>query len=61
MRRALAPMLYDDTDRAAADALRGSIVAPAQRSPAARTKQTTGRTADGLPVHSFRTLLAWRR
>ena len=58
MRRALAPMLYDDTDRAAADALRGSIVAPAQRSPAARTKQTTGRTADGLPVHSFRTLLA---
>lgn len=58
MRRALAPMLYDDTDRAAADALRGSIVAPAQRSPAARAKQTTGRTADRLPVHSFRTLLA---
>src|SRR6185312_2657101 len=30
----------------------------AERSPAAVTKQTTGRTEDGLPVHSFRTLLA---
>jgi hypothetical protein len=58
MRQALAPMLYDETDRAAAEALRASIVAPAERSPAARAKQTTGRTADGLPVHSFRTLLA---
>jgi hypothetical protein len=33
-------------------------VAPAQRSPAAVTKQTTGQTEDGLPVHSFRSLLA---
>ncbi|HEU0216861.1 MAG TPA: transposase [Stellaceae bacterium] len=58
MRQALAPMLYDETDKAAAEALRPSIVAKAERSPAARAKQTTGRTADGLPVHSFRTLLA---
>ena len=28
-----------------------------QRSPAAVTKQTTGSNRDGLPVHSFRTLL----
>jgi DDE family transposase len=58
MRRALAPMLYDETDRATAEQQRVSIVAPAERSPAARAKQTTGCTADGLPVHSFRTLLA---
>ena len=58
MRQRLAPMLYDDTDKQAADALRASVVAKAERSPAAVTKQTTGRTDDGLPVHSFQTLLA---
>ena len=57
MRQRLAPMLDDDTDKHAAEAQRSSIVAKAQRSPAAVTKQTTGRTDDGLPVHSFRTLL----
>jgi len=56
MRRRLAPMLYDDTDKQAAEAQRSSVVAKAERSPAAVTKQTTGRTDDGL--HSFRTLLA---
>jgi len=58
MRAKLAPMLYDETDHAAAAALRTSIVAKARRSPAARAKETTGRTADGLPVHSFQSLLA---
>jgi hypothetical protein len=58
MRQRLAPMLYDDTDKDAAEALRSSVVAKARRSPAAVIKQTTGRTDDGLPVHSFRTLLA---
>jgi hypothetical protein len=57
MRQRLAPMLYDDTDKHAAEAQRSSVVAKAERSPAAVTKQTTGRTDDGLPVHSFRTLL----
>src|SRR5206468_3829177 len=57
LRQRLAPMLYDDTDRDAAEAQRSSVVAKAERSPAAVTKQTTGRTDDGLPVHSFRTLL----
>ena len=51
-------MLYDDADKDAAEALRTSVVAKAERSPAAIAKQTTGRTEDGLPVHSFRTLLA---
>ena len=58
MRQRLAPMLFDDTDKEEAEALRSSVVAQAQRSPAAVRKQTTGVTPDGLPVHSFRTLLA---
>jgi hypothetical protein len=58
MRQKLAPMLFDDTDKEAAEATRASVVAPAQRSEAAIRKQTTGLTPDGLPVHSFRTLLA---
>jgi hypothetical protein len=58
MRQRLAPMLFDDTDKEAAEALRKSVAAQAQRSPAAVKKQTTGLTEDGLPVHSFRSLLA---
>ena len=58
MRQKLAPMLFDDTDKQAAEAARASVVAPAQRSETAIRKQTTGMTPDGLPVHSFRTLLA---
>jgi hypothetical protein len=58
MRQRLAPMLFDDTDKEDAEALRASVVAQAQRSPAAVQKQTTGLTPDGLPVHSFQSLLA---
>jgi transposase len=58
MRQRLAPMLYDDADKQAAEALRSSVVAKAQRSPSAITKQTCGTTPDGLPVHSFQSLLA---
>ena len=58
MRQLLAPMLFDDTDKAEAEAQRRSVVAPAQRSKVAVKKQTTGVTQDGLPVHSLRTLLA---
>jgi len=58
MRQRLAPMLYDDADKDAAEALRSSIVAKAQRSPSAIAKQTCGATPDGLPVHSFQSLLA---
>lgn len=57
LRRRLAPLLFDDDDRAEAEALRDSIVAPAQVSSSARRKARTLRTADGLPVHSFQTLL----
>jgi len=58
MRQRLAPMLFDDTDKEEIGALRKSVVAQAQRSPAAVKKQTTGLTEDGLPVHSLRSLLA---
>jgi hypothetical protein len=58
MRQALAPILFDDHDRAAGEALRPSPVAKAKPSPAAKRKAKTKRTDDGLPVHSFRTLLA---
>jgi transposase len=58
MRQGLAPMLFDDADKEEAEARRSSVVAQAQRSKAAVKKQTTGMTPDGLPVHSFHTLLA---
>ena len=57
MRQALAHMLFDDHDRAAGEALRSSPVAKAEPSPAAKRKANKKRTDDGLPVHSFRTLL----
>ena len=57
MRQALAPLLFDDHDPAAAEQRRTSIVAPARRSPAALAKAGRKRTDDDLPVHSFRTLL----
>lgn len=58
MRQALAPILFDDHDRAAGQAQRASPVAKAQPSPAAKRKAKAKRTDDGLPVHSFRSLLA---
>jgi hypothetical protein len=57
MRQVLKPILFDDHDKAAADAVRTSIVAKAKRSKAAERKALTKRTDDGLPVHSFRSLL----
>jgi len=58
MKQALAPMLFEDDDRAAAEALRKSVVAPAKRSMSAMRKIRTGKTSEGLPVHSFRSLIA---
>ncbi len=56
MRRALAPLLFDDDDPAAAT--RSSPVAPARTSPTARAKAGSKRTPEGLAVHSFQTLMA---
>ena len=58
MRRALAPLLFDEEDHEAAQTQRSSIVAPAQRSLSAQQKALSKQTVDGFPVHSFRTLLA---
>jgi hypothetical protein len=58
LRRSLAPLLFQDHDRAAAAQERTSVVAKAALSPAARQKKSQMQTEDGLPVHSFRTLLA---
>ena len=54
----LAPMLYRETDPEAAEALRQDVVTQAQRSPAAKQKEATHKTASGLPVHSFQGLMA---
>jgi hypothetical protein len=57
MRQALAPILFDDHEKALAEELRTSVVAPAARSPAAEAKARKKETEDGLPVHSFQTFL----
>jgi hypothetical protein len=57
LRRKLAPILFDDHEKQAAQAERESVVAKAPRSEAAKQKDLTKQTADGQPVHSFRTLL----
>src|ERR1700730_9342463 len=57
MRQALKPILFDDHDKASADAAGASIVARERRSGAANAKAATKRTDQGLPVHSFQSLL----
>jgi len=57
MHQALAPMLFEDHDKESAAQARTSPVAPAQVSAAAKAKAASRKTADGQPVHSFRTLL----
>ena len=50
-------MLFEDHDRSAAATARLSPVASAKVSEAAKKKAASRHTADGHPVHSFRTLL----
>jgi hypothetical protein len=57
MQARLAPILFTDDDKPAAQATRHSPVAPAVRSPRAQAKAATKRTPHNLPVHSFDTLL----
>ena len=54
----LAPLLFTDDDKPAAQAARTSPVAPAARSPRALAKAAAKHTPAGLPVHSFTSLLA---
>ena len=57
LRAAWAPILFHDHDRAAAQRLRVSPVAPAEVSEAAKRKRATRRSDDGTPVGSFRGLI----
>ncbi len=57
MRRALAPILFEDDDREGAKAERTSPVAPACVPESARDKAAGKCTEDGLPVHGIRTLI----
>jgi hypothetical protein len=58
MQDRLAPVLFTDDDKPAAQATRTSPVAPAARSPRALAKAATKHTPGDHPVHSFATLLA---
>jgi hypothetical protein len=57
MREKLKPMLFDDEYVELARTARPSPVAKARRSDQAKAKDATRLGEDGLPVHSFRTLL----
>ncbi len=57
MRKKLAPLLFEDDDKKATESSRQSIVRPAERSERAKVKDITKKTANGQPVHSFRSLL----
>ena len=56
MRRALAPLLFED-EEVEEDRKRRDPVAPTQPSESVKLKKTTRQTEDGLPLHSFSTLL----
>jgi hypothetical protein len=57
MRQRLRPMLFDDEHLDEASASRASPVLKAVRSEQAKAKDASKRADDGLPLHSFRTLL----
>lgn len=57
LRRAWRPLLFED-EELDGDRVVRDPVAPAKPSDSVRRKKTTHQTAGGLPVHSFRTLLA---
>jgi DDE family transposase len=58
MQARLAPVLFSDDDKPAAQATRPSPVAPATRSPRALAKAATKHTTGNVPLHSFTSLLA---
>ena len=57
LRQKLAPLLFEDAEREAAQARRETPVEPAKVSEAAEAKAASKRTPEGLPVQSLRTLL----
>jgi transposase len=57
MRERLKPLLFDDEQIEQASATRASAVAKAVRSDHAKAKDASKHADDGLPLHSFQTLL----
>jgi hypothetical protein len=57
LRRAWAPLLFDDETLEAARSTRDPV-APATPTPHAKRKKAARRTGDGLPLHSFDSLIA---
>jgi len=57
LRRAWAPLLFEDEERAAERERRDPIL-PAKPSKSAQQKKSSRQTAEGLPVQSFQTLMA---
>jgi transposase len=57
LRQVLAPLLFDD-ETLAFDRKQRDPVAPAEPSTAAKNKKVARTTEDGLPIHSFKTLMA---
>ncbi len=57
LRRALAPLLFDDEDLEAHRARRDPVLR-AEPSASAKRKKSKRQTEDGLPIHSFATLMA---
>ena len=57
LRRAWAPLLFDDQSLARERKTRDPV-APARPTPEAKRKKATRRTEDGLPLHSLDTLIA---
>ncbi len=58
MRESLREVLFEDEDRAAAEQERASVVSKAGRSTSAKSKDNTRRTAEGLSVQNFQSVLA---
>ena len=57
MRQKLAPILFEDDNKKMAKSQRASPVEPATVSKSAKKKAAKKRTATGMPVHSFTTLI----
>ena len=57
MRQALKPLLFDEDDPQAARLTRSDVVAAKKPSASAKAKASRKKTPDGLPDHSFQTLL----
>jgi len=57
LRQVLAPLLFDD-ETLATDRKQRDPVAPAEPSVSAKEKKAVRVTEDGLPIHSFKTLMA---